>query len=86
VKGVINQAGPVLFQMKLRLGRYVRRETSLRELRNWLVDSAWDCKFDSAEERLLGEIEWFSAEFYNRRIDESALRERFSRILEVNAT
>ena len=63
-------------QIRYQLGKYILREMPLYELREFLVDSAWDCRSGSAEERLMGEIELLSTELSSGHMEEEDFRAR----------
>ena len=66
----------MISNIQYQLGRYILRETTLHELREFLVGSAWESRDGSSEERLLGEIELLSAELSAGHLDEDDLRAR----------
>jgi elongation factor P--beta-lysine ligase len=70
--------------LQLHLSKYLSKETTLRQFREWFDDATWGvaAESDSPLRRMAGEIELRLAEFTSGHLTESEMRKQLQPLLQ----
>jgi hypothetical protein len=70
-------------EIRTRLGRYVRRDDTLEEFRDWFTPATWDLDRSDPGAQLARQVDFLIGEFVTGHIAERRLRARLSPLIET---